>query len=98
MLPEYEKEYNEAQERLSDEPLLYKGEVFANVDYNNLKIGYYNINTFTGVGGSNYPSQNLFGSMIVLKRAQIIITSTYIFYRIKNDATSWSSWRSLGNS
>ena len=91
-----EQTSNELIKLMGNEPLLYKGEVFMNVNYNNLDVGYYNVNTFTGTGGSNYPSQNIFGSMIVLKRAQIVITSTYIHYRIKNDATTWSSWKTLG--
>lgn len=71
--------------------LIFKGEVFKNVDWDSLEIGFYNINTFSGEGGKNYPADNLFGSLIVLGRAQIAITGTGIYRRTHNDS-GWLAW------
>lgn len=68
-------------------------EVFKNKNYDNLPVGIYKMNTWTGVGGSNYPADNLLGSLIVLKNVQIAISKAGIHTRI-NDG-SWSSWKNI---
>ena len=79
--------------QLSNKLTFMDEEIFKNKNYNDLEVGIYKMNTWTGVGGSNYPAENLLGSLIVLKNAQITITKVGIYIRV-NDG-SWSSWMKI---
>lgn len=78
-------------EKLVNQQLSFKDMgVYKNVNYNDLTVGIYKMNTWTGVGGSNYPADNLLGSLIVLENVQIAISTGCIYVRAKVD--NWGSW------
>lgn len=70
--------------------LTHTGEKYKAGYYDNFDIGIYDLNTFTGDGGENCPPDNLFGTLLVLGRTQVIISSIGIYYRINNNP--WTDW------
>lgn len=79
---------------LNQNAMVYKDTVYKSNVWDNIAMGTYYVNTWTGSGGDgNYPAANIIGMLIVIPNIQVVFSTAKIYVRVKS--TTWSAWKSV---